>query len=877
MKNKISKKRHNSYSGQRRKRSFKEWTQQPHFYGALAMLLPLTAILIAYIAMGVFPFGDQATMIIDSYHQYVPFFSEFHDKIWHGESFLYSWHGSLGFNFIAVQAYYLASPLNFLIAIFPASMMIEAFETLIILKICLSGWTAYRYLRRRTGRNDYSTVVFAAFYALGGFSIAYNWNVMWLDSIVLFPLILMGMERLINDKNGLLYVVTMGLAIFCNYYMAIMICIFVVLYFFVIWFSRKREGVGQFFKSGFHFAVCSVLAGGLAGIYLFPTYYTLINSSQGSAPTSFKLYRNFLEIFRQQFALVEPTELTGAPNIYCGVLLVMLVVFYAVSKNISLREKIGRLLVTGFVLVSLNINVLDYVWHGFHFPNNLPGRFSFIYIFMVVVMAYDAWQSLRLMNMKAFLGIFAAEAVLFGVCLWYPKDRLPLYSMIVTGILMALYMILLVAYRRHSFLMIKGYKVLPQMLCLLVLTIEVAGNAVFGLCMNGTVNRTSYTEDRQEVSAIRNHYEAKDTFYRMELAQIRGRDDVTWHHLNGMSFFSSTADDREERLMGALGFYNSGNKYSYKGATPLTDALLGIRYIISNEEMWASNLSLCEQTMNKYVYENQQNLALGYMVNPTLEQWKIVEGDPFVTQNDFVRLATDTQEALFTPMTVSEPEVTGGMLTSTGEDKYFYERTADNGTLTWQLTFTEQQDVYIYFEASHCEKLKVTIDGETETYSDKRGHIVHLGQCDAGKVVTLDFPMDNEYDTGNVKLQMYAFNNNVFESAYTQLADAQLQVTDYDSTHVTGSIQASQDGLMLLSVPYDEGWSVYVDGVKTEISPVGEALTGCWLTAGTHEITMRYVPQGFVEGAVLSTVSLLILVLGIAVKSGIFRKHHRKM
>ena len=97
MKNKISKKRHNSYSGQRRKRSFKEWTQQPHFYGALAMLLPLAAILIAYIAMGVFPFGDQATMIIDSYHQYVPFFSEFHDKIWHGESFLYSWHGSLGF------------------------------------------------------------------------------------------------------------------------------------------------------------------------------------------------------------------------------------------------------------------------------------------------------------------------------------------------------------------------------------------------------------------------------------------------------------------------------------------------------------------------------------------------------------------------------------------------------------------------------------------------------------------------------------------------------------------------------------------------------------------------------------------------------------
>lgn len=156
---------------------------------------------------------------------------------------------------------------------------------------------------KNQGRNDYSTVVFASFYALGGFSIAYNWNVMWLDSIVLFPIILMGVEKLINDRDGRMYAVSMGLAIFCNYYMAIMICIFVVLYFFVIWFSRKREGIRQFLRSGIHFVLCSVLAGGMAAIYLFPTYYTLINSSQGSAPTSFKIYRNFLEIFRQQFAL----------------------------------------------------------------------------------------------------------------------------------------------------------------------------------------------------------------------------------------------------------------------------------------------------------------------------------------------------------------------------------------------------------------------------------------------------------------------------------------------------------------------------------------------------------------------------------------------
>ncbi len=853
--------------------NFRKWPQHPHFYGWLALLLPVVLVLAAYIGMGVFPFGNQAAMIIDSYHQYVPFFSELHDKIWHGDSLLYSWHGSLGFNFLAVQAYYLASPLNLLIALFPASMMIEAFECLIILKISLSCWTAYRYLRVRTGKNDYGTVVFAGFYALGGFVIAYNWNVMWLDSIVCFPLILMGVERLINEGKGSLYTIMMGMAIFCNYYMAIMICIFVVLYYFVVWFSRKRKGIRSFFVTGIHFAGCSLLAGGMAAVYLLPTYYTLINSSQGSKPTEFKFYRNFLELFRQQFAIVEPTQLTGAPNIYCGVLLAMLVLFYIAAKNIRVREKISKLLVTAFVLVSLNVNVLDYIWHGFHFPNNLPGRFSFIYIFMIVVMAYDAWISLRLTDIRLYGVFFAAECVLFAFCVWYPENRLPVYSMAVTGALMAVYMILLAAHRKHAFLRIRGRKIQAKQLCLILLTVELAGNAVFGLCMNGTVNRTSYTKDRQEVADIRDRYEPDQTFYRMELAQIRGRDDVTWHHLNGMSFFSSTADDRMEKLMGALGFYNSGNKYSYKGATPLTDAMLAIRYVISNDEMDVSNLSLCEKTENKYIYENQQSLSAGFMVNPETVEWKIVEGEPFSIQNDFVRMATDTDELLFTRMEVSEPEVTGGSLTSTGEDKYYYERTENEGSLTWQLIFEDQQDVYIYFEASHCKSLKVIIDGKTQTYSDQRGHIVHLGQCDAGKVVTLNFPMDSEYNTGNVKLQMYAFDQEVFDHVYEQLSESQWQVTDYDSTQLSGMIDVSEDGLLMLSIPYDEGWTIFVDGEEAEKQAVGEALTGCYLSAGTHEVKMYYVPQGLRAGGLISLVSVMILGMSLFIQSGRFHKH----
>ena len=135
----------------------------------LSFLIPVVIFLIAYLALGIAPYGDQGAMIIDSYHQYVPFLSELHDKIWHGDSILYSWHGSLGFNFVAAGAYYLASPLNILVALFPDNCMVEAFETLIILKVGLAGLAMYLYLKRRNGRADYAAVIFADFYALRGF------------------------------------------------------------------------------------------------------------------------------------------------------------------------------------------------------------------------------------------------------------------------------------------------------------------------------------------------------------------------------------------------------------------------------------------------------------------------------------------------------------------------------------------------------------------------------------------------------------------------------------------------------------------------------------------------------------------------------------
>ena len=830
------------------------------FYPVLAFLLPLLTLMAAYAAMEVWPFGDHATAIIDSYHQYVPFIAELHDKIWTGESLLYSWHGSLGFNFWAVIAYYLASPLNFLIAIFPAGMMLEVFETLILVKIGLSAVTASYYLKCRSGKWNIAVVLFAQFYAMGGFTAAYYWNVMWLDCIVLFPLVVLGAQRLIDEADGRLYVIALGLTIYCNYYIAIMVCLFQILYFFIYWFQRVRPGFRQFLKRGMLYAGCSLLSGGLGAVFLLPTYFVLLNSSKGSPPSSWKFYRSFLDVFKQQFVLIEPTQLEGAPNIYCGLLIGLLVVFFAMMRVIPLRERLLRLGLSSFILISLNVNVIDYVWHGLHFPNNLPGRYSFLYIFLMVEMAYDAFCLLGTLRRRWYAAAGVVTAVLFAACLIWGEEEIPLYASLTTGLVTEGYLFFLVLQKNGLSLQRKRLQIYPLHLLLILMTAELMANSIYASCMNGNITRSLYLDDLEDMAAYRASYASSEKPYRMELGQTEGRDDVTRYHLNGLSFFSSTCDDRMEELVGALGLYKAGNKYTYEGATPLTDAMMGIRYIASKKGLTAYNLRQVDTIGEENIYENRRELPIGYMVQREILDWVLIEKDPFMIQNDFARLAAGTEEKVFSRLETPQPEISGGEISSTEDSRWYYSN-AGEGEMTFHLSFEETQDIYVYFEASHCTKMKLDAYDNSLSYDDQRGHIVHIGVCGGGAEVTLTFPFDTEYSSGNVALQIAAFDSDAFEDVYDTLTDGRLNVSSYDSTHIKGSMTAHEDGILMLSIPFDEGWKIMVDGEKAEQFPVGEGLMGIDLAEGEHTVNMSYIPVGFIPGLLITAASLLIWIL----------------
>ena len=221
----------------------------------LAFFIPVIIMVIVFIQRGIFPFGENSFLRTDMYHQYAPFFQEFREKLTSGESLLYSWNVGMGVNFSALYAYYLASPLNWLIVLCPRDYVIEFMSYMVVVKIGLCGLSMAWYLRSRNRRTDIGAGVFGTFYALSGYLAAYSWNIMWLDCIILLPVIVRGAERLVNEKKPHLYCLALGLSILSNYYISIMICMFLVLWFFALQVLKGWKSFRELIVTGAQFFV----------------------------------------------------------------------------------------------------------------------------------------------------------------------------------------------------------------------------------------------------------------------------------------------------------------------------------------------------------------------------------------------------------------------------------------------------------------------------------------------------------------------------------------------------------------------------------------------------------------------------------------------
>jgi len=556
-----------------------------------AFFLAAAVMLAAYIFLGYYPIGNDIILRVDMYHQYGPFHEELRDRLVNGRSFLYSWEGGLGKDFISQFAYYTASPLSFLMVFFPQENMPEAMALFVLLKVAFSASFFAFYLKKKFGRDDITIVIFALMYSSMAFITSYYWNVMWLDAVALFPLVVLGIEGLVKDKKYKMYCISLTLVILVNFYIAFLVCVFAALYFLVYLFSKyswkkeKRVIMDRFVR----FAVLSVIAGGISMILTIPTAVALSHTqaSDSSFP-SLTVYDNVYQLITNHFVGARPVVLArneDLPNVYSGLLTVMLIPLYYLNKNIKLKEKVLYSLFLLFMLLCSCVNTLDFLIHGFHFPSNLPHRFTFIYSFTLIMMAYKAFINIRAVKKinpyYIFLCVLGA-IILITEFLIVPANKevervLENYDFVIIAVLGAFYLTLILQIFNG-----KKRDIRPVAGLALIVFAECVFSTATGIAYTGKTSRDSYVKYIDGVERAIDRLNEKDgnDFNRMEMHRFVTINEGALYHFKGFSLFSSLAYGNTSKLMERLGIAATSNSYRLYDPTPLIDSMFNIKYIV---------------------------------------------------------------------------------------------------------------------------------------------------------------------------------------------------------------------------------------------------------------------------------------------------------
>lgn len=835
----------------------KRFAQSKAFPYIAAFGLPFFICVIICIGNGVYPFGDNCILHIDMYHQYCPFFTEFLNKLQSGGSLQYSWNLGLGSDFVSLYAYYLASPLNFLILLCPKSHVIEFMTLLIILKISASGLTFFLYIRHhyklvgKDGRMHKNQVipaiVFSTAYALSGFVAAYSWDIMWMDCIALFPLIMIGLERLVQEKKAGLYYITLALCIFCNYYISIMICIFLVFAFVLLFFSQKKGKGGAVLRFGWY----SLLAGASSAILLLPEIAVLSvsGSAEGGFPKTAEFYFNILvELGRGAAVTSVYTGNDHWPNLYAGAFSLFLVWIYVLNRRISWKEKVPRIAMLAFFLVSFAENQLDYIWHGMHFPQALPGRQSFLYSFVLLSMGFAAVRKRKGTKIWHIAVAAIVSMMLLLLSGWYGDETVtePV-SLVITALFICVYAVTFVLTKITG----KKKRLAFAQFAVFVAVAELAINmAATGF---GTTSRVAYTEKQTDYenllkTAKEDNEETGSGFYRVEDTERKTKNDDSLYGYASATIFSSLMNLDVSHLFQSLFMEGGKNFYCYNGATPLSSSLFSVKYMLSDSALEESPYrTLIGGSGSSFLYRNNYSLPLGFVMDEqAIANWTSSTADRMASLNSLTSALGAEGQMLYPATCVAD---------------------ANAGDTTIDIA----EDGYYYADYVSCTSDTLTVnrsDGWTKQYS-KTSHryLIELGECKAGdEIHILNSNMES------IEFQVYQLNEKVVQQAFDTLNAQTMQLTDMTDRKIEGKIQVQNAGRLILSVPADEGWTLYVDGKETEIEPLADALVGVHLEKGSYTIKLCYTTPGLKVGAGISLGAVILFLISACVRTGISRK-----
>lgn len=816
-------------------------------------ILPILIIAFVFFLQGLFPFGNKYLLVFDEKLQYIGYFGFLRDTILSGDlsGLLYSLTKIDG-NMIGFTTYYLLSPLNLILILFDKVNFINAMSIISFIKIGLAAVTMYIFLnlRNKEGKSIAFKVALALGYALSAYNIAYIGNIMWMDNIYLLPLVFVGIDRLVEKEKPTLYSIMLAISIIICYQIGWMVCIISVLYF-IYRYCNNLESINiknilKYKRKIITFIVASIIGGVISFVVLIPA---ITNLSQGNRATfsiksifSTQQKNNILDILSKLYPFSNNESVLSEgclPKIYCGILVLYLTILYFANAKIDKRKRILSLLIILFFAFCFQIEGPNLIWYGGNPTSGYSYRYSFGLIAFMIIFASE---TLKYIPEKRTINIATSILVIVPIILnvWDSEKYISIINVIIIIALVLIYAKLFTKW------IISNKYFAISIILLICVSLELFSSTYKIIKYDSTSDKVDvnlYRKEIQQTQMVIDQIRPKDNeFYRVEKTYNLTDTDSMLYNIYGFSHYSSNIKANAMNFYRNIGYQQQWMNFGYRyGNTLFMDSINNIKYTISKDDK--SDIYSNRQADNingLHIYKNTYVMPIGFAVNDNLKNVTIEEQKVFENQNNIAKAMCDINKDFLNIYNPSSVKKIG--------EKY-YEINIDN--------VEKDKMAYIYLPNSGM----ANVNGK-DIYLYQG--VNPIGVLSGTTKIKIQFSDVYDMDENNLSKQIeIAYeDNNVVKDMLTKLREQELNIEAFNNTYVKGNIEIKGNNQILyLGIPYDEGWTVYVDGIEVSSQEVLGYMTAIDLQEGNHTIEMYYYPTNLNKAIIISIIGIIGLII----------------
>lgn len=822
----------------------------------VSFIIPIIIMIGVYLSQGIYWNSDNSPLLGDGFHQYVIFDIALRNILHGNGSLFYTFTSGLGLNFYALSSYYLGSFLSPLVYFFNLLNMLDAVYLTTLLKFGLIGLSTYFSLNKLFQSIPKPLkLALSTSYALMSFTVSQLEIKTWLDVFILIPLIITGLQLLITEKKFLLYFTSLSILFIQNYYFGYMTVLFLIFWYLcqISWDFKTR-------KSSFpDFIVISFLAGMASLIMTLPTLFDLqTHGEKLTEVTKFQTENSwYLDLFAKQFiGSFDTTKYGAIPMIFVGLLPFILTILFFTLKSIKFHVKLIYAIFFTFLITSFYIEALDLFWQGMHTPNMFLHRYAWIFSTLLIYTAAEVLKRLKELKVWNFLvSLFLiVTGFLATIYLKSHYSFLTDLNILLTLEFLVVYSLLLLAVIK-KFISVNLFAILISLFIMVEISLN-ASSQIDGIAKEwGFASRSSYNRDIPAMESFSTYI--GNQFTRTEKLQTQTGNDSMKFNYNGISQFSSVRNRSASSTLDKLGFKSSGTNLNlrYGNNSILADSLFGIQYNISESPSDKYGFKDIYQKDNLTLYENQFSLPIAFASQSVYNDVKFTE-HTLDNQASFLNQLADVNFDYFSPIPYEKTENTDDLISVTSSSN-------EDAAIQYQIEVPKNSQVYLSFTNLHFsndkqKKVDILVNGEKKTFTtDNVFSFFNLGYTKDTKTFNIHVSFPENSQVSFESPTFYRLDTQTLTEAIQKIKEQPVTVST-SKNKVFATYDVKQDTSIFFTIPYDKGWSAYQDGKKIEMKQAQTGFMKVDVPKGKGTITLSFIPNGFITGAICSFTSLLL-------------------